>query len=61
MRLKDVEKIYRPMLHGIGWPRDIKEVALKIDEIKRLGFSLRMNSRCAVEVATENMIKEINS
>jgi len=49
------------MLHGVGWSGDVKRVALKIDEIKRLGFSLRMNSRCAVEVATENMIKEINS
>jgi len=49
------------MVHGIGWPGDVKRVALKIDKIKRLGFSLRMNSRCAVEVATENMIKEVNS
>jgi UDP-glucose 4-epimerase len=61
MRLKDVKKIYRPMIHGIGWPGDVKRVALKIDKIKRLGFSLRMNSRYAVEVATENVIKEINS
>jgi len=61
MKLKDVKKIYKPILHGIGWPGDVKRVALKIDKIKRLGFSLRMNSRYAVKVATENVIKEINS
>jgi UDP-glucose 4-epimerase len=61
MKLKDVKKIYKPILHGVGWPGDVKRVALKIDKIKRLGFSLRMNSRYAVEVATENVIKEINS
>jgi UDP-glucose 4-epimerase len=61
LRLKDVKKIYRPMLHGVGWPGDVKRIALKIDKIKRLGFRLRMNSRYAVKVATENMIKEIDS
>ncbi|MCC6055388.1 MAG: SDR family NAD(P)-dependent oxidoreductase [Desulfurococcaceae archaeon] len=61
MKLKDVKKIYKPILHGVGWPGDVKRVALKIDKIKRLGFSLRMNSRYAVEVATENIIKEMNS
>jgi UDP-glucose 4-epimerase len=61
MRFKDVKKIYRPMLHGVGWPGDVKRTALKIKKIKRIGFKLRMNSRDAVVVAAENIIKEIGS
>jgi UDP-glucose 4-epimerase len=60
MKLKDI-KNYRPMLHGVGWPGDVKRIALKIKKIKRIGFKLRMNSRDAVVVAAENIIKEIGS
>jgi hypothetical protein len=35
MRFKDVKKIYRPMLHGVGWPGDVKRTALKIKKIKK--------------------------
>jgi UDP-glucose 4-epimerase len=35
MKLKDVKMIYRPMLHGVGWPGDVKRIVLKIDKMKR--------------------------
>jgi hypothetical protein len=27
--------IYRSMLHGVGWPGDVKRIVLKIDKMKR--------------------------
>jgi UDP-glucose 4-epimerase len=35
LRLKDVKKIYRPMLHGVGWLGDVKRISLKIEKIKK--------------------------
>jgi UDP-glucose 4-epimerase len=35
MKLKDVKMIYRSMLHGVGWPGDVKRIVLKIDKMKR--------------------------
>jgi UDP-glucose 4-epimerase len=57
--LNNVEKIYKPVLHGIGWPGDVKKIALKIDKIKRLGFKPVMNSREAVRAATRKLLEEI--
>ena len=34
MGLNNVKKIYKPVLHGVGWPEDVKKIALKIDKIK---------------------------
>jgi len=34
MGLSTVKKIYKPVLHGIGWSGDVKKIALKIDKIK---------------------------
>jgi UDP-glucose 4-epimerase len=61
MRLKDVKKIYMPMLHGVGWLGDVKRITLKIDKIKRLGFKLKLNSREAVIATTVNIVKGIGS
>ena len=35
MGLSTVKKIYKPVLNGIGWPGDVKKIALKIDKIKK--------------------------
>lgn len=39
-----VEFIYKPLLHGVGWPGDVKRIALSIDKLKALGFKPRHNS-----------------
>jgi UDP-glucose 4-epimerase len=52
MGLSNVKKVYKPVLHGVGWPGDVKRIALKIDKIKKLGFKPAMNSREAVRAAT---------
>ena len=59
MKLKNVRRVYRPVLHGIGWPGDVKKIALKIDKLKSIGFTPKKSSREAIKAATEAMIKEI--
>ena len=49
LRLKDVKKIYRPILHGVGWLGDVKKITLKIDKIRRIGFKPIMNSKDACD------------
>jgi len=59
MRLKDVKKIYRPMLHGVGWLGDVKEITLKIDKIEKLRFKPTMSSRNAVNRSAKEILREI--
>ncbi|MCC6056549.1 MAG: UDP-glucose 4-epimerase, partial [Desulfurococcaceae archaeon] len=61
MRLKDVKKIYRPTLHGVGWLGDVKRIALKIEKIKRIGFKPKISSRNAIIATTANIVKEVGS
>jgi len=59
MDLAAVEKIYKPVLHGVGWPGDVKKIALKIDKLKELGFHPRRNSTEAVRATTKALLREI--
>jgi UDP-glucose 4-epimerase len=61
MGLSNVRKTYKPVLHGVGWPGDVKKIALKIDKIKKLGFKPAMNSREAVGATTRKLLEEINA
>jgi len=60
MGLEDVEKVYKPMLHGIGWPGDVKRVALRIDRLMMLGFKPKMRSREAVARTVAGLLREIS-
>jgi len=59
MGLNNVEKVYKPILHGVGWPGDVKKVALRINKIKELGFKSTMNSREAVKATVRKLLQEI--
>jgi UDP-glucose 4-epimerase len=59
MGLKEVRKIHKPVLHGVGWPGDVKRIALKIDKLKSIGFKPRMSSREAVRTAVEELLEEL--
>jgi len=48
MGLKNVIYIHKPVAHGVGWPGDVKNIALSIDKIKNLGFKPRLTSAEAV-------------
>jgi UDP-glucose 4-epimerase len=60
MGLQGVKRIYKPVLHGVGWPGDVKRIALKIEKIKRLGYKPRMSSREAVRFTAHELIKELH-
>ena len=57
MGLAGVKKVYKPVLHGVGWPGDVKRVALKIERIKRLGYKPRMSSREAVRATVQSIVE----
>jgi UDP-glucose 4-epimerase len=58
--LSSVRKVYRPVLHGIGWLGDVKRVALKIEKLKVLGFRPSMSSKEAVRTTAKKLIEELN-
>jgi UDP-glucose 4-epimerase len=58
LSLNNVKKKYKPALHGIGWPGDVKRIALKIDKIKKLGSKPAMNSREAVRTTAKRLLEE---
>lgn len=59
MGLKEVKHTYKPVLHGIGWPGDVKRVALTIDKIKNLGWRPSMRSREALSHTTKSILQEL--
>jgi len=60
MNLVNVRKIYKPVLHGVGWPGDVKKIALRIDKIKQLGFKPSLSSKEAVKATTRELINDIS-
>jgi UDP-glucose 4-epimerase len=61
MGLKGVRKKYKPVLHGVGWPGDVKRIALKIDKLKSIVFKPGMSSREAVRTAVEELLEELKA
>lgn len=57
--IENIEVVYRPVLHGVGWPGDVKRIALRIDKLKALGFRPTMNSREAVAKTVRALILEL--
>jgi len=57
--LKDVEYVYKPVEHGIGWRGDVKNIALSIDKVKGLGFKPKLNSAEAVRKTARTLKREI--
>jgi len=58
MGLRGVRKVYRPVLHGVGWPGDVKRIALKMDKLKALGFKPRYNSKEAVRLTVRALLNQ---
>ncbi|MBS7642370.1 MAG: NAD-dependent epimerase/dehydratase family protein [Candidatus Bathyarchaeia archaeon] len=59
MKLENVEYIYKPILHGIGWLGDVKHIALKIDKVRKLGWKPKLDSRGAVREAARRILEEV--
>ena len=41
-----------------GWPGDVPQMSLSVEKLNKLGFKSRHNSREAVEIAIERMLRE---
>jgi len=61
MGLSNVVKVYKPVLHGVGWLGDVKRMALKIDRLKALGFRPSRSSREAVRATARKLIEELRN
>ena len=59
LNLNNTRIIHKPTLHGVGWPGDVKRIALKIDKLKKLGFKPQYKSKEAVTKTVRELIKEV--
>lgn len=48
MGLKNVMYLHKPIAQGVGWLGDVKNIALSIDKIKKLGFKPQLTSAEAI-------------
>jgi len=60
MGLLGVKRAHKPLLHGVGWPGDVKRIALRIDRLKTLGFTPRFSSRDAVRLTVKSLLAEMS-
>ena len=59
LKLNNTKIIYKPILHGVGWLGDVKKIALRIDKIKKLGFTPQYKSKDAVIKTIKVLINEL--
>jgi len=57
--IASVKTIYKPLLHGIGWPGDVKHIALDITKLVKIGFKPNMNSLNAIRKTVSYVAKEL--
>jgi len=57
--IENIEMAYRPVLHGVGWPGDVKRIALRIDRLKASGYKPATGSREAVAKTVRALVKEL--
>ena len=58
LNLGSVRRVYKPILHGVGWPGDVKKMALRIDRLKMLGFRPKLRSKEAIAITAKELLKE---
>lgn len=51
--------VYKPVFHGVGWPGDVKKIALDPGKLMSLGWKPTLSSREAVIETTRSLIREI--
>jgi len=59
LSIENINVVYKPVLHGVGWLGDVKRIALRINRLKALGFMPSMNSREAVVKTARSLILEL--
>ena len=58
--LSNVTYTFKPVLHGVGWPGDVKRICLSIERMKSKGWKPTKNSRIAVMLTAKDLNKELN-
>jgi UDP-glucose 4-epimerase len=51
--------IYKPVLHGVGWPGDVKKITLEVSKLLQIGWRPIMNSREAIIETIKSLIMEL--
>ncbi len=60
LKLSNVKIMHKPVLHGVGWPGDVKRIALRIDRLRAIGFKPRHNSIEAVKLTIRSLLNISN-
>ena len=58
LNLRNVKISHKPLLHGIGWPGDVKNIALSINKIKKFGFKPKLDSIKSIKETVKTLVKE---
>jgi len=59
LNLDNVKYVYKPVLRGVGWPGDVKRIALAIDKIRNYGFRPSLTSKEAVRKTVSALKNEL--
>ncbi|MEM2025190.1 MAG: SDR family NAD(P)-dependent oxidoreductase [Desulfurococcaceae archaeon] len=59
MGIGDVKLIYKPVLHGVGWPGDVKRIVMDISKMLNMGWRPSMGSRDAVRATVVSLLNEL--
>jgi len=59
MGLNNIRYIYKPVLHGVGWPGDVKRIVLDISKLKSLGFKPKYGSRESIKLTAKALEQEL--
>lgn len=51
--------VYYPVLHGVGWPGDVKKIALDPSKLISMGWKPTMSSKEAVAETTRTLAREL--
>jgi len=55
----NLKRVYKPILHGVGWPGDVKRIILKTEKLRKLGWTPTMDSKQAVIESTKSILRDI--
>jgi UDP-glucose 4-epimerase len=61
MGISGLKRTYKPVLHGVGWPGDVKRIALDIKKLRTLGWNPKMNSEQAITESVRSILKKIET
>lgn len=61
MGISSFKRTYKPMLHGVGWPGDVKRIALDVERLRTLGWNPRIKSKQAIMESARSILREVKT